>query len=222
MAMLQANRDMSVSEIFYDLLLSSQLAMTDVLIIYSLSLLAHLTDRPLPANITSPYDSSLASSLLFLFHVKISSGKLLLPAHIPVLIISNKTVLFIDPGVWYFPWRAGFGQLYLRSVPQLLSQHLSAPQLCVMSEFIDLCYICQEAVCFLFSLLLLGDFQEKYFSFRGRNTNQNFCRFFILFYVVYLAYSFYLLLISYSKNTNNPTTSTPISMCPFSFYFCYQ
>lgn len=91
-----------------------------------------------------------------------------------------------------------------------------------MSEFIDLCYICQEAVCFLFSLLLLGDFQEKYFSFRGRNTNQNFCRFFILFYVVYLAYSFYLLLISYSKNTNNPTTSTPISMCPFSFYFCYQ
>lgn len=85
----------------------------DVLIMWSLCPLALLTERLLPANMTSLYDWSLASPLLFLFHVKIDSGKPPLSAHI----ISNKRVLFFDLGVWYFPWRAGFGQLYLSSLP---------------------------------------------------------------------------------------------------------
>ena len=135
------------------------------------------------------------------------------PTYLPLLFLIKESYFFA-PGVQHLPWRADFGQCYLSSVPWLfflcVFPHPSYVLCLSLQIFVS---FVKDRVCFLFSFLLLGDFQENSLSFRGRNTNQKFHQYFFVLCGL-LIYSFYLLIISAcSKHTNNPITSTPISTC---------
>lgn len=116
--------------------------------------------------------ASLAPPLLFPFHVKIGSGKFPSPACISILMVPNQLLLFLLP----LGCGAYLGELCVaRFTWALCRSRFLLASFC--SPVVGCVWVYRpllglpKVVCFLFSFLLLGNFQEKYFSFRGRNTN---------------------------------------------------